>query len=136
MRPAPTNMYAAGSISTCRIVIPSTTHDHAAAQAANGNVLPLGISQHAGRLNPDPNYSQSDVDVAAIAGETVGIHGPGSGDVLLYCNFAWNQGDLLMSDANGKGILCTTGKYYVGRAKTDGVVDSLCPVDVITGLMP
>lgn len=130
------NQYAESAISVSRVVVRGTTHDNSVKQAVNATVLPSGISQPAGRLNPDPNYTQSNVDVAANTGENVGVYGPGSTGVPLYCNAAWAPGDLIMADASGKGVVCTTGKYYVARAQSTGVADTYCPVDVIIGLMP
>ena len=129
------NMRAGGTIKVSRFVVPDTTANNSAIQASNGNTLPLGIATNAGRLNPDPNYSQSSVDQAAIANENVGIHGPGSTGVDLYCAFAWSPGDLLMPDSNGEGVVATAGQYYGARAQTAGVVGALCPVDVVTGLV-
>ncbi len=130
------NAYANGTINTCRFVVPDTTHPNAATQAADGTHLPLGIAGNAGRLRPDPDLSDANVLVHAIAGETCRINPPGNVSVDLYCNFAWAPGDLLMADASGKGIVATTGKYYGARAESAGVVDALCPVTVITGLLP
>lgn len=129
------NAYATGTIYTCRFVVPDGTHPNAAGQAAAGTTLPLGVSQQAGRLRPDPDFSADNVLQAAVAGETVGIYPPGSAGVGLLCNAAWNPGDLLMADADGKGIVATTGKYYGARAETLGTVGTICPVTVVTGLL-
>lgn len=130
------NAYAAGTINTCRFVVPDATHPNAAIQAADATHLPLGISQNASRLRPDPDFDPTDALIAAIAGETIGIHPAGSVSVDLLCAAAWNPGDLLMSDANGKGIVATTGKFYGARAEGPGTVGALCPVTVVTGLLP
>lgn len=130
------NAYAAGTINTCRFVVPHTSHPNAAIQASDATHLPLGISQNSSRLRPDPEFDAADVLVAAIEGETIGIHPPGSVSVDLLCAAAWNPGDLLMADANGKGIVATTGKYYGARAEGPGTVGALCPVTVIAGLLP
>jgi len=130
------NAYAAGTINTCRFVVPDASHPNAAIQAADATHLPLGIAQNASRLRPDPDFAASDVLIAAITGETIGIHPPGNVSVDLLCAAAWNPGDLLMSDANGKGIVATTGKYYGARAEGPGTVGAICPVTVITGLLP
>lgn len=130
------NAFAGGTINTCRFVVPDSTHPNAAIQASDGTHLPLGISLNASRLRPDPEFDSTDVLVAAIEGEPIGIHPPGSVGVDLLCAAAWNPGDLLMSDANGKGIVATTGKYYGARAEGPGAVGALCPVTVVTGLVP
>jgi len=130
------NAYAAGTINTSRFVVASATHPNAAIQASDGTKLPLGISTNASRRHPNPDYTQAQCDEAALVGEVIGIHPPGTVGVDLLCNAAWNPGDLLMSDANGKGIVATTGKYYGARAQTAGTVGALCPVDVVCGLAP
>src|SRR5258708_5897469 len=130
------NAYAAGTINTCRFVVPATSHPNAAIQASDATHMPLGIALNAGRLRPDPDFLASDVLVAALTGETIGIHPPGSTSVDLLCAAAWNSGDLLMSDANGSGIVATTGKFYGARAEGPGTVGAICPVMVITGLLP
>lgn len=130
------NARAGGTINTCRFVVPDTTHPNGALQAADGDTLPLGISQDASRLRPDPDFSDANVLIAALEGETIGIHPPGHASVSLYCNFAWASGDLLMPDASGYGIVATTGKYYGARAEGPGTVGALCPVTVVTGLIP
>lgn len=130
------NAYAGGTIYTARFVKANTSHANSAIQCDDGDELPLGISQNAGRLNPDPNYSADDVLKAAVSGESVGIHPPGSVSVDLACAYAWAPGDLLMPDADGKGVLATTGKYYGARAEGTGVVGALCPVTVVCGLRP
>lgn len=130
------NAYAAGTINTSRFVVASTTHPNAAVQATDGTKLVLGISANASRRRPDPGFTQTQIDEAAIQGEMIGIHPPGTVGVDLLCNAAWNPGDLLMPDANGKGIVATTGKYHGARAQTAGTVGALCPVDVVCGLTP
>lgn len=130
------NAYAAGTINTSRFVVASTTHPNAAVQATDGTKLVLGISTNASRRHPDPGFTQTQIDEAALQGETIGIHPPGTVGVDLLCNAAWNPGDLLMPDANGKGIVATTGKYHGARAQTAGTVGALCPVDVVCGLTP
>ncbi len=130
------NAYAGATINTCRFVKASTTHPNAAIQATDGDSLTLGISTNAGRLRPDPDFTAAQVLEAAQAGEQVGIHPPGDVSVDLQCAFAWSPGDLLMPDADGKGIVATTGKYYGARAESAGVVGALCPVTVISGSVP
>jgi hypothetical protein len=130
------NAYAAGTINTCRFVVPATGHPNGALQASNGTTLPLGVSQQSGRLHPAPEASAADVLEAARTGETVGIYPPGCVGVGLLCAAAWNPGDLLMSDANGKGIVATTGKFYGARAESAGTIGAICPVTIITGLLP
>lgn len=126
------NAYAEGTISVSRVVVAGTTHRNSAKQAVGATVPALGIAQNSGRLRPDPSFSQSNVDQAAIVGENVGIYGPGSVGVDGYCNFAWTAGDLLMPDAAGKLIVATAGSYFIARAQGPGTVDALCAVDVLS----
>jgi hypothetical protein len=130
------NARAGGTINTCRFVVPDAAHANGAVQASASTVLPLGISTDASRVRPDPNFTDSQVLEAAEAGEVVKIYPAGSVGVSLYCKAAWNPGDLLMTDADGGGLVCTTGKYYGARAQGAGTIGALCPVDVISGLMP
>lgn len=130
------NARAGATINICRFVIPDDSHANGALQAANGDVLPLGISHQAGRLHPDPNYSDAAVLEAAKVGEPVGIYPQGTVGVGLTCAAAWDPGDLLMADADGKGIVATTGKFYGARAEGPGTVGAICPVTVVTGLLP
>lgn len=130
------NAYAAGTVNVARFIRPDTTHPNAAVQAAAGTIPVLGISTNAGRVRPDPDFTDAQVLEAAQTGENIGYFPPGCTGVDLTCAFAWSPGDLLMPDANGKGIVATTGKYYGARAQSAGVVGALCPVDVIVGTVP
>src|SRR5262249_12343979 len=98
------NARAGGTINTCRLVAPDTTHPNGAVQAAAGTVLPMGISTDASRLRPDPSFTSTQVLEAAELGEVIKIFPPGSVGVSLYCKAAWNPGDLLMSDTDGGGL--------------------------------
>lgn len=129
------SMYANATINICRILIPDSAHTNSVKQAINGTIRPTGVSGNGGRLRPDPDFAQSDVDVAALAGENVAVFADGSRSVDLYCNAAWSPGDLIMSDASGYGIVATSGNYYVGRATGPGTVGTLCPIDVEPGLL-
>ena len=129
------NSQAGGTIMCSRFVIPDTTHANRAIQATGGTVRPLGISGNAGRVRPDPDFSQTQTDTAALVGEPVSIYAEGAVAVDLLCAFAWSPGALLMPDADGKGILATAGNYYGARAQTAGTVGALCPVDVVCGVL-
>ena len=130
------NAYATATINVCRFVKADTSHPNGAKQCDDGDELPLGISSNASRLRPDPDFTSTQVLEAAQAGEPIAIHPPGNVSVDLACAFAWSPGDLLMPDADGKGIVATTGKYYGARAESAGVVGALCPVTVVTGSVP
>ena len=126
------NAYAAGTILVSRVVVADTSHRNGAKQATGATVPALGIASNAGRVRPDPGFTQDQCDQAAIVGENIGIYPPGSVGVDGYCNFAWAPGDLLMPDANGKLIVATAGSYYIARAQGPGTVDALCDVDVLS----
>lgn len=130
MSSQPQNAYAVADINIGRIVIRDNSHNNACKQAVNATVVPFGISGNGGRSRPDPSFAQSDVDVAAKAGESVPVFGGGSVAVDCYCNYAWSPGDPIKSDGSGKGVVATTGDFIVGFAQTGGTVDALCPVDV------
>jgi hypothetical protein len=132
------NAYATGTINICRICIRDGTHANGAKQAVDGTVNPLGVANQASRVRPDPDISAADataLDKAAIAGENISIFGRGAVGVSVFCNAAWNPGDPIMADANGLGIVATSGNYYVGFAETSGTVNALCPVTVDPGLL-
>lgn len=128
-------MYANATVGCSLIVIRDSTHANSVKIGVDGTVVPVGISTNAARTRPDPDFSQSTQaqQVAANAGETVGVHCVGATGVDLVCNATWSVGDPIMADSAGKGIVATTGNYYVGFAQTVGVVGALCPVDVQPG---
>lgn len=127
--------YATGTINISRIVIPDSGHANGTKQAVDGTVLPLGVSADFGRVRPDPDFSQAAVDQAAQAGENIAFWPRGSVGVMLYCNAAWNPGDLIMADASGYGVACTSGNYAVGRAQEAGTIGAFCPIYVDPMLM-
>ena len=126
------NAYATGTINVSRVVVADTTHRNGAKQATAATAPALGIASNAGRVRPDPNYTQDQCDEAAIVTETIGIYGPGSVGVDAYCNATWAAGDLLMPDSDGKLVVCTATKFYIARAQSAGVVNALCSVDVLS----
>lgn len=132
-------MYANSTVPCSCFVIPDGTHPNSAKVAADGTTAkPLGISDNAARQRPDPDFSMTTQpqQIAALAGESMGVHTEGAVGVDLVCGAVpWAIGDLLMSDANGNGITATSGSWYGARAQTVGVVGALCPVDVETGYM-
>lgn len=137
-QPRMQNMWANSTIGCSVILIPDATHFNSVKKAPSGAVLPSGISPNGARTRPDPDFAQSTQaqQIAAIAGETVDVYGPGCTGIDLVCGTVpWAAGDLIMADSNGYGITCTTGNYYVGRAQTTGVAGALCPVDVNPGYM-
>lgn len=129
------NMYANSTVPCSIIVVRDATHNNAVKVAANATVEPAGVSWNSARTRPDPDFSQSTQaqQVAAIAGESIGVYGPGATGVDLYCNATWAIGDPIMADASGFGIVATSGNYHVGFAQTAGVIGALCPVDISIG---
>lgn len=129
------SMYANATVPCSVIVIPDSTHNNSVKKAADGTVVPSGVATNAARTRPDPDFSQTTQaqQVAAIAGEYLGVYTNGATGVDLYCNATWAAGDLIMADASSFGIVATSGNYYVGRAQTAGVVGALCPIDVFVG---
>lgn len=133
--PQAQNMYAYAQIACSVIVVRTASHNNAVIAATAATTIPAGISWNSARTRPDPDFSQSTQaqQIAAIAGETLGVWGPGSVGVDLVCNATWSAGDAIMADGSGFGIVATTTNYYVGFAQTAGVVGALCPVDVQPG---
>ena len=127
------NMRCDGDINVSRVVVAATDNPNSCSQASAGTPRPLGISWDRSKLDPNPNYTAAQLLIAGNAGDPIGIWSEGAVGVPLYCNYAWNPGDLLMSDASGYGIQVTSGNYYVARAQTAGVVGSYCSVDVVIG---
>lgn len=129
------NMRAGATINVSLFVLASTTEPNTVLQAAKATTPPQGISVNYNRANPDPSMSDATALVAALVNETIGVHSFGETGVDLTCAVAWAPGDLLMSDANGAGIVATTGNWYGAQAQSTGVVGALCPVNVMIGLM-
>jgi len=129
------NMYANSTVPCSVILVNDTAHNNAVKVAADATHVPVGISTNAARTRPDPDFSQSTQaqQVAAIAGESIGVHCNGSTGVDLVCNATWAIGDFIMADGSGFGITATSTNYYVGWAQTVGVVGALCPVNVMIG---
>lgn len=129
------NMRAGATINVSLFVTASTTEPNTVLQASNATAVPQGISVNYNRANPDPSMSDNTALIAALVNENIGVHSLGETGVDLTCAFAWSPGDLLMSDANGQGIVATTGNWYGAQAQSAGVVGALCPVNVVIGLM-
>ena len=130
------NMYANSTVPCSVFVIPDTSHFNSVKTATVATTRPTGISMNSRRKRPDPDFTGMDAQsgqVAAIAGEGVGVWVDGAASIDLYCNATWTTGDLLMADGSGFGIVATTGNYYGARACATGVVGALCPVDVVIG---
>jgi len=134
------NMYANSTIPCSVFVVPDSSHNNSVkvSVAATNALRPSGISQNSNRTRPDPDFSLTTQaqQIAAIAGENVGVWCDGATGVDLVCAATWAAGDLIMSDASGYGVVCTSGKFYGARAQSAGVIGALCPVDVVIGYLP
>ena len=129
------SMKAGGDIIVSTFVMPSTTEDHTVLQGTAGSI-PCGIAQNAGRLNPDPNYSQANISLAAKDGEAVNVHTIGETSVDLLVGATWAAGDFLKIKTGGGGEPATTGTWYGARALSAGVTGTLCPVIPMVGYYP
>ena len=125
-------------------------------QAVDGDSPVIGVStQH----SSDPEYPEKKEQFEAgvvAAGGTVGssdattytpLACPGTSTVPRECmvygrpgqecglkiNATIALGDLLMPDANGLGIVATTGKYYGARALQAGVAGETINVEITRG---
>lgn len=74
----------------------------------------VGVVHEGSRDAPIPEVSTV---VAASAGETVRVHGPGE-ECWVVAGAAVAANDLLMPDADAKAITATSGKWVGARALT------------------
>lgn len=121
-------MVAGGNIAPMRFVKPSTLADNKCLQCGAGE-MPIGISQRGTRNTP---YSSLDDGYAAIAGESLQIYGP-TELAMLELGGTVAAGDLLKSDADGKGVTAGAGTMYGARASQAGTSGKLIEVYVMFG---
>lgn len=126
---------ANGNIIPSGIVILDSANPGKVLQASSATATPLfGISEPAQRNMP---WNIGGVAVqdgfAAIAGETLWIYGDNDpGEVWLQIGGTVTAGDLLTSDANGRGITTTTpDNYIIAEALLGGVNLDFIPVRVL-----
>lgn len=113
---------AGGDIRPCRIVkMDTTASEPFQVKEADANEFGIGVSQEGTRLAPGVSGS------TANAGEDtyqVRVFGPGEQPLLELGSGGITQGDLIKSDADGKGVaVATTGttiQNYIGWALEDG----------------
>ncbi len=108
---------AGGDINPFRFV--KVTDEFTVSQAgANDRVV--GVAQEGTHLPPGVRGSDG---LAASAGESVTVHGPGE-TPLIEVGAPVNAGDILKSDANGRAIPVTFAEnavtYYGARALENG----------------
>jgi hypothetical protein len=125
-----------GTIEPARFVKRSTAADFTVLQA-DANSFPCGISQAWAQDAPIPGAATA----AGKSGDQIQVHQPGmSGEgqdstVWLVCGASVTRGSLLMPDADGKGITCTTGKYYGALADESGASGEKIRVTPISGIL-
>jgi hypothetical protein len=131
------NFACGGTINPARFVKRSTAADFTVLQA-DADAFPCGISQRWAAVAPLSGASTA----AGISGDMIQVHQPGmSGDP--HDSTVWlevgsggvTRGALLMPDADGKGITCTTGKYYGAIADESGAADEFIRVTPISGIL-
>lgn len=126
------NVMAYGNIRPSRFCKPDTDHDHGALEA-DANERVFGISMEGSREAPIPSVSTI---YAAQSGDSFKMYGDGE-ECLLELGGTVGYGDLLKSDADGKGVAIatsgTTLQHYGARALTDGASGELIRVQIILG---
>lgn len=126
-----------GTIEPARFVKRSTAADFTVLQA-DADAFPCGISQRWAEVAPLVGAASA----AGTSGGLIQVHQPGmSGEghdstvLLLVGSGGVTRGALLMPDADGKGITCTTGKYYGAIADESGAAGEYIRVTPISGIL-
>jgi hypothetical protein len=108
-----------GPVQPMRFLVMDTTRDYAVIQATGATVMLLGISQQGTKIAPNlieglVGYIASSatiVNYAGIAGDSIEIFHAGDICRLVAGTGGWTPGALLTSDANGAGVVATTGNH-------------------------
>ena len=109
-----------GNINPSRIVKVSTAADNTVLISAAATSPNIGVSQMGSRRAPGTG---DDDGYAAIAGENIGVYGPGSGLSPVELGGTVTRGDFLTADSAGRAIATTTeGDVGIGWALQSGVV--------------
>ena len=131
---------ANGNIGVSVFVKISTARDFGIEQCAAGTDKPFGISQVGPRTPPNVDQALfgttvANASLAAISGETLMMFSLGDNAPLTAGTGGWNPGDLLMSDANGDGVVFVSGagNYYGARALSACNAGELGDVEIIFG---
>ena len=125
------SMVANGNITPYSIVKYDTVVGKCVLAAAGTDKL-VGICQE-GTRNPPNTTVYNDDGYAAIAGENIGIYGPGASDkVMLKLGGTVSVGSWITSDSAGLGVATTTNKdVVIAIALDSGVASDLIPVRVV-----
>lgn len=125
---------ANGNITPSRFVKSDVTGDNFVLQAgASATIVPYGIAAKGTRNTP---YSTLDDGFAAIVGENIRVHDTPGEVCLLELGATVVRGDLLKSDANGKGITANLDKdAYGARALVSGAAGDLIWVEIEKGFL-
>lgn len=106
---------AGGTIRRARFVKLSTTANNTVLES-DANELLYGIAQVGGRTAPIPDVTD-DPPNAAISGDRLNVHEDGEECLLEIGTGGVTAGDLIESDADGKGVTAATtaaSVRYVG----------------------
>lgn len=134
----PPNLMAAGNIYPSRFLKMSSTAFKCEQAAANGVVI--GVSQEGTNYPPINDTLITIAGYAAIAGQNIRIFGEGD-ECLLELGDTVTAGQLLKSDANGKGVPiltnagASTPQYYGARALQGGASGEKIRVQVTIGTL-
>lgn len=123
----PIPMVAGGTIAPCRIVKQSAVADAKCLQAAASSDKPAGISQRGTRLTP---FSGLDDGNAATAGDSLQVFQDAERAMLELGTGGVAAGDLITSDASGKGVTASAGNYIAAVAIEAGVAGNIVEVMV------
>ena len=124
------NMLAGGDISPCRFVKQdptATTGDHKVLQCSAGQVI-FGVSQEGSNKAPIPEVT---TNLAAASGEQVKIYGDDEVVLLEIGTGGCTSGNLLKSDADGKGVVASAGENIGAAALVTAAAGSLARVQVV-----
>lgn len=131
------NFRASGNILPSYFVMcdPGVGENWKVLQAASGSIdytnAPIGISQEGTRNAPIPGASA----YAAVDEDPIQVYGQGDVCLLTIGVGGCTAGNLLKSDATGKGIVLAASalQYYGARALETCIADDLCRVQVTFG---
>lgn len=103
---------AGGDINPARFVSLATTANQTVNESNGGDTTVIGISTEAAKAAPQTGAST----LAAESGDQVRVHMMGENCLLVIGAGGCTAGDLLVPDADGKGVTATTGQYAFARA--------------------
>lgn len=116
MSQTPQRIIATGNVAPFRLITPSTTAEHAGAQAGANEPI-IGASGQGTKFAPIPEVT---TQWHAQAGDPIDLRGPGE-EALVEAGAAIDPGTLFKADTNGKAVpVATTGttnQQYGGRTE-------------------